>query len=102
MLRELGGISIGWRTRRLGALLLLGLLIGCSRTHYRVATDRNAYDLLAEKSVAKPWQVPAGFNILPNPMSRFFDPTSIEHPVLPPPSPHLYAYPLPVLAQPDA
>ena len=97
VLRDLGGMSNGWWTRSLGVLLLLGLLAGCSRTHYRVATDRNAYDLLAEKSVAMPWQVPAGFNILPNPLSRFFDPTSVEYPVLPPPSPHLYAYELPTL-----
>lgn len=79
------------------ALVMLGLLSGCSRAHYRVATDRNAYGLLAEKSVATPWQVPEGFNILPHPASRFFDPTSIEHPVLPPPAPHLYSYHLPIL-----
>jgi outer membrane protein TolC len=76
---------------------MLAMLAGCSRAHYRDATDVDAYSLLAEKSVGRPWQVPGGFNIMPNPLSRFFDPTCPEDPLLPAPAPQLYAYQLPVL-----
>lgn len=77
--------------------ICFALITGCSRQHYRVATDKTVYGMLAEKSVARPWQVPEGFTILPNPLSRFFDPTIIEDPMLPMPSPQLYAYQLPPL-----
>ena len=78
-------------------MISFALITGCSRQHYRVATDKTVYGMLAEKSVGRPWQVPEGFNILPNPLSRFFDPTIIEDPMLPMPSPQLYAYQLPPL-----
>ena len=81
--------------------LLVVATAGCSRTRYRLAADRDACELLTEKSVGKPWQLPLGFTVYPHAQSRFFDPTNYDDPLLPPPAPHLYAYRLPALPERD-
>jgi outer membrane protein TolC len=92
---------------RVGSLLvralccwcLLVTAVGCSRTRYRLAADRDACGVLGEKSVGKPWQLPPMFSVYPHPQSRFFDPTQDDDPILPVPAPQLYAYSLPQLPQ---
>ena len=94
---------------RVGSLLvralcgwcLLVAAVGCSRTRYRLAADRDATALLAEKSAGGPWQVPPMFSVYPHPQSRFFDPTPDDDPILPVPAPRLYAYSLPELPERD-
>jgi len=94
---------------RVGSLLvralccwcLLVTAVGCSRTRYRLAADRDAVAVLGEKSAGKPWQLPPMFSIYPHPQSRFFDPTPNDDPILPVPAPQLYAYRLPQLPQRD-
>jgi len=94
---------------RVGSLLvralccwcLLVTVVGCSRTRYRLAADRDACGVLEEKSVGKPWQLPPMFSVYPHPQSRFFDPTHDDDPILPVPAPQLYAYSLPQLPQRD-
>ena len=94
---------------RLGSLLVRALccwclvvtVIGCSRTRYRLAADRDAAAVLGEKSGGKPWQVPPLFSIYPHPQSRFFDATPDDDPLLPVPAPQLYDYSLPPLPQRD-
>jgi len=80
---------------------MLLLAAGCTRGHYRVRADRETYCILDEKTAATPWQPPPGFNIQPDPRSRFCDPTCINDPLLPIPSPRLYAYRLPELPPRD-
>lgn len=75
--------------------------VGCTRTHYRLAADRETYGVLAEKTAAAPWQVPPGFDVQPDPGSRFYDPSAADDPELPIPSPQLYAYQLPELPPRD-
>ncbi|MEC7720261.1 MAG: TolC family protein [Planctomycetota bacterium] len=53
-------------------LSLLGVM-GCSRTDYRLRADREAYELIAEKSFDPRWQV-ENVDIAPDPRSRFYDP----------------------------
>lgn len=93
-------VAISGRLARLvgtGFVLALALLSGCSRAHYRTSADKDAYSILAEKTAARPWQVPCGYDVLPHPLARFHDPTPIEDPCLPMPAPQLYAYALPPL-----
>ncbi|MCU0871673.1 MAG: TolC family protein [Pirellulaceae bacterium] len=94
---------------RVGSLLVRALCcwcmlvaaVGCSRTRYRLAADRDATALLAEKSLGRPWQVPPAFSVYPHPQSRFFDPTPDDDPILPVLAPRLYAYSLPDLPERD-
>lgn len=82
-------------------LILLALLAGCKRTHYRTLADRDAYAVLEEKNWCAPWMPPGDYSILPHPASRFFDPTPLDDPLLPLPAPQLYCYELPALPQRD-
>lgn len=82
-------------------LVLLVLLAGCSRTRYRIKADADSYALLQEKTAQSPWALPSDFDVVPRPDSRLFDPTQIDDPLLPNPSPQLYAYALPQLPERD-
>jgi outer membrane protein TolC len=82
-------------------LLFLVLLAGCSRTRYRQKTDADAYALLHEKVAESAWHLPSDYDLQPRPDSRLFDPSFIDDPTLPDPSPHLYAYQLPQLPERD-
>ena len=93
---------LGWLViRAVCCWCLLVAIAGCSRTRYRLAADRDAAALLAEKSAGRPWQVSPMFSVYPHPQSRFFDPTPNDDPILPVPAPRLYAYSLPELPTRD-
>jgi hypothetical protein len=83
----------------LGATLVLILAVqpGCTRSHYRLRADTDAYSILGQKTAGCPWMPPPNYTVLPHPASRFFDPTPIDCPALPTPAPQLYAYSLPDL-----
>jgi len=81
--------------------MLLVLLAGCSRGHYRYRADVDAYSILREKTAHSPWEPPPGFDIVPGPGSRLFDPTPLDDPLLPMPAPQLYAFELPQLPERD-
>jgi outer membrane protein TolC len=74
-------------------------LAGCSRTHYRLRADRDAHSVLQSKTTSRPWRLPWDYSIMPDPQSRFYDPTPTDDPLLPMPAPQLYAYLLPTLPQ---
>ena len=80
---------------------MLLVIASCSRSHYRVRADKDAYRLLGNKTACRPWEPPPGFTVYPHPRSRFFDPTSPDDPTLPIPTPQLYAYDLPELPEHD-
>ncbi|MCA9144751.1 MAG: TolC family protein [Planctomycetaceae bacterium] len=82
-------------------LLLLVVLAGCSRRHYRQRADVDAYSAIHEKARQTPWDTPLDYDIVPMPGSRLFDPTPQEDPLLPMPAPQLYAYDLPQLPDRD-
>ena len=89
------------RYTSLAAVLLLLLATGCGRTHYRVHADGDAHAILREKSGHSPWMPPSDYSLYPNPMSRLYDPTPLDDPILKTPSPKLYAYDLPPLPERD-
>jgi len=74
---------------------------GCTRTHYRLSADRQSYGVLSEKAACTPWEAPIDFSIEPDPRSRFCDPGLPDDPILPTPTPCLYAYELPGLPTRD-
>ncbi|MBM3999815.1 MAG: hypothetical protein FJ297_09810 [Planctomycetes bacterium] len=73
----------------------IAVLAACSRSHYRMRADREAYTTLNEKTCEAPWQLPTDYSILPDEQSRFHDPTHPDDPMLPIPAPRLYAYAIP-------
>lgn len=77
------------------------LLAGCSRRHYRQRADVDAYSAIYEKAGNTPWNLPSDFDVVAAPGSRLYDPTPLEDPLLPYPSPQLYAYDLPQLSEHD-
>ena len=80
------------------ALLVHGAAMGCSRTRYRTAADRDAYCIVQEKSNYLSEEVPDNFTVRPDQRSRFYDPTNPDCPQLPVPRPVLRGYDLPPLA----
>ncbi len=62
------------------------LLSGCSRRDYRLRADEQSYDIIAEKTRDHRWNLP-GFDLRPDPRSRFHDPHDPDHPPLPPDDP---------------
>ncbi len=86
---------------RVCSVIVLAMLAGCSRSHYRQRADADAYSLIHEKAGHTAWDVPYDYDVLPMPGSRFYDPTAIDDPLLPNPSPQLYAYDLPQLQPRD-
>ncbi|TVS18625.1 MAG: hypothetical protein EA424_10525 [Planctomycetaceae bacterium] len=85
-----------WITCLLGCLVLVALA-GCSRTRYRLRADRDAHAILQSKTAQRPWMLPWDYSIMPDPASRFHDPSPLDDPQLPMPAPQLYAYRLPAL-----
>jgi len=62
--------------------LLVAVLAGCSRAHYRRQADREAYGLIDRGSTDPRWPLD-GFTIEPDPRSRFFDPYVADCPPMP-------------------
>jgi hypothetical protein len=72
---------VGWWTVLL-ALVVLCAPTGCTRRHHRLAADREAYAIVAEKSNDPRWAVP-GFSLNVDPRSRYFDPFNPDRPPMP-------------------
>ena len=60
---------------------------GCSRNHYYCQADKEAQQLIAEKSCDPRWAVPAGFTVDKDPRSRYYDPCDQVFPPMPPDDP---------------
>ncbi|MDA7657167.1 TolC family protein [Verrucomicrobia bacterium] len=84
-------------TSLLSVLLSLVFLSGCSRGRYRNKADKEAYGLIEEGSINRPWAPEGDFSIQPDPRSRVYDSGDPDDPDLPDPGPDLYAYKLPDL-----
>jgi hypothetical protein len=67
-------------------LLVLGLVTGCSRAHYRTAADRETYPIIAERIVDPAYDI-GRVNLEPAPASRLFDPYDPDYPPKPPDDP---------------
>ncbi len=79
------------------SLALLAMFsIGCTRTRYRIAADRDSYCIIQEKSAYIATQMPR-YQVTPDPRSRFYDPSNADCPQLPVPRPVLNGYTLPDL-----
>ncbi len=76
----------------------LVLAIGCTRTKYRTAADRDTYRIVQEKSACLGERVSGDYSVKPDPRSRFYDPTNPDCPQLPVPRSVLNDYSLPELA----
>ncbi len=74
------------------------LAIGCSRTRYRLAADRDTQRVLREKSACAALEIPNSYTVTPDSRSRFYDPTNPDCPQLPVQRPVLYGYDIPELA----
>lgn len=70
----------------MGAAVLVLLLTGCNRAHYRRQADRDAYGLIERGSVDPRWHLDR-YQIQPDPRSRFFDPNDPDCPPMPPDDP---------------
>ena len=77
------------------AVIAITLVAGCTRNHYRVRADEDAYFALHQKSDCTPWVPPRDFSVYPDWQSRLYDPSPVNDPCLPMPAPQLYAYQLP-------
>ena len=83
MSRSLSRVAIG-----LGATVLIGTAIGCSRSLYRQKADKEVYAAIAHKAEALDLSDnPLNPNIDPNPESRLFDSFDPDHPPMPPDDP---------------
>jgi outer membrane protein TolC len=81
--------SIGIRSMRDSfdarvALMLLSVIAigGCSRSKYRLAADREAYDVIAERNGDPRWHTP-DYDINIDPRSRYFDSYNPDRPPMP-------------------
>lgn len=66
--------------------VFVGATSGCHRGYYRRMADAEAKKLIDEKNDDPRWAVPDG-TIAVDPLSRMFDPFSLDHPPLPPDDP---------------
>ena len=84
--------------------ILFALIVcapGCARQKHVQRADRAAYSAIQQKTSHTPWRPPAGYNVLPDPRARFYDPTCRVDPRLPMPAPVLYGYAIPELTTLD-
>jgi hypothetical protein len=78
------GRRTGYRMLGLSlALALLAGFVGCTRSFYRKAADKEVYDILAEKDRYPAWKIEQ-FHVYPDPRARFADPTNPDRPAMPP------------------
>jgi len=77
----------GARYRNLGlpALLLL-VLFGCTRAHYRHSADDEVYGLIGRGNCDPRWTL-QDYSITPKPISRMYDPDNPDRPPMPPDDP---------------
>ena len=86
-------IRLATRTPRFTQLVCLVLLVGtvlmtgCTRGRYRLAADKQAYDLVAEKgAMCPPWDT-GPWNVYGDKRSRYFDTCNPDRPPMPPDDP---------------
>ena len=77
--------SHGWSRPGIAALMLAPALspAGCSRSHYYCQADREASQIVAEKSCDPRWPLPPGFTVNQDPRSRYYDPCDQVFPPMP-------------------
>ena len=84
------------------AFVLVIWATGCTRDRYHRAADRDTRQILDEKTVKRPWDLPQNYSINADPRSRLFDDSDPDDPELPDPGPHLYSYEVPQMGpRPD-
>jgi len=64
---------------------------GCHRHDYRLAADRQAYDLVKEKSTDPRWAI-GKWSVYTNPCSRYYDIYDPDKPPMPPDDPASHQY----------
>jgi outer membrane protein TolC len=79
-------VRSGGRMRVAGFLLLLTLLAGCTRAHYRRSADREVYPILDDRAHAAGFATDRG-QVEADPVSRLADPTNPDKPPRPPDDP---------------
>ena len=86
---------VDWRVFRTAVFMTFCLLLllpsGCSRRKYRLAADRQAYDLVAEKSNDPRWAIQP-WSVYSDPRSRYYDPYNPDRPPMPPDDPASHQY----------
>lgn len=71
-------------------LVLIGLMAGCTRAHYRRSADRDTYPTIT-RHMGPAWSWPR-ISIDPPPESRLFDPFDPDRPPMPPDDPAAHRY----------
>jgi hypothetical protein len=66
--------------------LIVFLLPGCTRNHYRLSADRDVYALIEQKTCQPGWPLD-DYRIYVDPLSRMYDPGSPDRPPMPPDDP---------------
>ena len=91
-------LRLASRTNGLVIVVLLPALVallttssGCSRRHYRLQADREAYHVVAENLQDPRWAEP-GFTIELDPRSRYYDGYNPDCPPMPPDDPTSHEY----------
>lgn len=78
------------RQRRHAPLIALAaallLCTGCTRAYYHRQADREVQRIVTEKTMPGRWGLP-GFFLQYDPRSRYFDPTNVDRPPMPPDDP---------------
>lgn len=69
-----------------GLIVLLAVVAGCTRAHYRRQADREVYSLVEQYECDPRWNL-EDYTIRPSPASRMFDPYNPDQPPMPPDDP---------------
>jgi len=79
--------------RFLWVLPLLPVLVavGCSRSHYSIRADRDAYEVIAAANTDPRWSLP-DYSVYPDPRSRFASEWPVDWPAMPPDDPTAHKY----------
>jgi outer membrane protein TolC len=77
--------------RLLALIVLAGLVVGCTRAHYRTQADRESYGAIRERNGDPRWSLPR-ISVNTPPVSRLYDPFNPDRPPLPPDDPAAYRY----------
>jgi hypothetical protein len=79
-----------WAARAAALTVIPGTILGlggCTRRYYRIQADKVAYSLIASKSTDPRWMIEPDYNVYPNLLARFADPTNPDRPPMPPDDP---------------
>lgn len=91
--RCLGAAGTTAAERLLWLLPLLAMLaaVGCSRSHYSIRADRDAYDVIAAANHDPRWSLP-DYSVYPDARSRFASEWPVDWPAMPPDDPTAHKY----------